>query len=207
MRHPNLAPFISKFLIQKLALERPSPAYVQRVATVFRDSRGDLKRTVKAVLLDEEFTTNIRGEYKEPIEHFVGAARALEAKSDGASFIDWTAFTKQLLYYPPSVFSFYPPGQKRQLVNTATVTYRDRGADQLAASWWSTQYDAAKLIQANRLTTPAQVVDFLAERLLQAPLDPAVRTRIIAYMENRVSQTKFKGAVWLVMTSPDFQRN
>src|SRR5262249_10783282 len=106
MKHPNLPPFVSKYLIQKLATERPSPAYVERVATVFRDSKGDLKRTIRAILLDPEFTASLRAEYKEPIEHFVGPARALEARSDGASFIDWTYLTKQLLYYPPSVFSF-----------------------------------------------------------------------------------------------------
>jgi uncharacterized protein (DUF1800 family) len=207
MKHPNLPPFISKYLIQKLATERPSPAYVERVATVFRDSKGDLRRTVRAILLDAEFTASLRAEYKEPIEHFVGPARALEARSDGASFIDWTYLTKQLLYYPPSVFSFYPPGQKRQLVTTATVTYRDRGADELAASWWSTKYDPKLLIRKYRLTTPEQTVDFLADRLLVAPLEPDVRQRVVDYMGGHVDEWKFKGAVWLIMISPDFQRN
>ena len=35
MRNPNVAPFISKILIQKLATENPSAGYVERVATVF----------------------------------------------------------------------------------------------------------------------------------------------------------------------------
>jgi uncharacterized protein (DUF1800 family) len=208
MQHPNLAPFISKYLIQKLATERPSPPYVERVATVFRSSRGDLKKTVRAILLDPEFSSpaNLRAGYKEPIEHFVGAARALGATTDGAAFIEWTYLTKQLLYYPPSVFSFYPPGQKRQLINTATVTYRDRGADELSAAWWSVKWDARALIDKYRLTTPELAVDWLADTLLAGPLQPEVRQRIIDYFEGGVSQWKFRGAVWLVMTSPDYQR-
>ncbi|HVQ28705.1 MAG TPA: DUF1800 domain-containing protein [Vicinamibacteria bacterium] len=208
MQHPNLAPFISKYLIQKLATERPSPAYVERVATVFKERKGDLRRTVRAILLDPEFSSdaNLRAGYKEPIEHFVGAARALSATTDGAAFIEWTALTKQLLYYPPSVFSFYPPGQKRQLVNTATVTYRDRGADQLAAAWWSIKWDANALIKKNKITTPEMAVDWLSDALLVGPLQPEVRQRIVDYMGGGVNQWKFRGAVWLIMASPDFQR-
>jgi uncharacterized protein (DUF1800 family) len=208
MQHPNMAPFISKYLIQKLATERPSPAYVGRVATVFRATDGDLKKTVRAILFDPEFgaDANLRAGYKEPIEHFVGAARALGATADGAAFIEWTFLTKQLLYYPPSVFSFYPPGQKRQLVNTATVTYRDRGADGLAAAWWSIKWDADALIQKNRLSSPEVAVDFLADTLLVGPLQEEVRQRIIDYFEGNVNRWKVRGAVWLIMTSPDFQR-
>jgi uncharacterized protein (DUF1800 family) len=208
MNHPNLAPFISKFLVQKLATERPSPAYVQRVATVFRDTRGNLARTVRAIFLDPEFAApeSLRSGYKEPIEHFVGAARALSARSDGASFIEWTYLTRQLVYYPPSIFSFYPPGQRRQLVNTATVTYRDKGADELSAAWWSTKWDAAALIKKHRLSTPAQAVDFLSDALLAAPLQPDVRQRAVDYFEGNLNSWKFRGAAWLIMTSPDYQR-
>jgi uncharacterized protein (DUF1800 family) len=208
MLHPNLAPFISKYLIQKLATEKPSPAYVQRVAEVFKKYKGDLKKTVRAILLDSEFfaEANLRAGYKEPIEHFVGAARALGATTDGAAFIEWTYLTKQLLYYPPSVFSFYPPGQKRQLVNTATVTYRDRGADELAAAWWSIRWDADALIRRHRLITPELALSWLEDALLVGPLQPDVRQRILDYFEGGVNKWKFKGAVWLIMASPDYQR-
>jgi len=208
MNHPNMAPFISLFFDQKLATERPSPAYVQRVATVFRSTKGNIARTVRAILLDPEFAApeNLRAGYKEPIEHFVGAARALSATSDGASFIEWTYLTRQLIYYPPSIFSFYPPGQRRQLVNTATVTYRDKGADELAAAWWSTKWDAASLIKKNKLTTPDQAVDWLAGALLSGPLQPEVRERVLDYFEGNLSTWKFRGAAWLIMTTPDYQR-
>ena len=58
--HPNVAPFISKQLIQRLVTSNPSPAYVKRVALVFNDDgssqhvRGNLQAVVKAILLDQE---------------------------------------------------------------------------------------------------------------------------------------------------------
>ncbi|MCF6299084.1 MAG: DUF1800 domain-containing protein, partial [Thiomicrorhabdus sp.] len=56
-KHPNVAPFISKQLIQRLVTSNPIPAYVERVARVFNDNgngiKGDLKAVVTAILLDE----------------------------------------------------------------------------------------------------------------------------------------------------------
>jgi uncharacterized protein (DUF1800 family) len=36
--HPNVAPFLSRLLIQHLVTSNPSPAYVQRIAGVLPDS-------------------------------------------------------------------------------------------------------------------------------------------------------------------------
>jgi len=55
-KHPNIAPFISKQLIQRLVTSNPTPAYVARVANVFNDNgngvKGDMKAVIKAILLD-----------------------------------------------------------------------------------------------------------------------------------------------------------
>lgn len=65
--HPNVGPFISKQLIQRLVTSNPSPAYVQRVATVFNNNgssvRGDLKAVVQAILLDPEARS---GQWRSP---------------------------------------------------------------------------------------------------------------------------------------------
>ena len=52
MNHPNAAPFVSRQLIQHLVTGQPDPAYVARVATVFRSSNGDMRHVVRAILLD-----------------------------------------------------------------------------------------------------------------------------------------------------------
>lgn len=52
--HPNVAPFLSRQLIQKLTTSNPTGAYVQRVATVFTGSNGNLGQVVRAILLDPE---------------------------------------------------------------------------------------------------------------------------------------------------------
>jgi uncharacterized protein (DUF1800 family) len=56
--HPNVPPFISHLLIQRLVKSNPSPAYIQRISTVFENNgvgvRGDLTAVVRAILLDPE---------------------------------------------------------------------------------------------------------------------------------------------------------
>jgi uncharacterized protein (DUF1800 family) len=209
MAQPSVAPYISKYLIQKLATETPTPEYVSRVATVFQTTKGSLHDTIKALVLDPEFVSPavVRTQYRTPIEHFVGMARALGATTKGDALTYWTFYTDHMVYYPPSVFSFYPPGGKSSLVNSANLTYRDRFADDFVAWHTDTGFDAAKIMKVNKITTPEEMVDYLGTNLLAAPMADDVRTAILGYINGRVDDTRFRGAAWLVISSPDFQRN
>ena len=125
MKHPNLAPFVGKRLIQALVRSNPSPAYVARVAAAFEAGRfrsglqrfgkgvkGDLAATVAAVLLDAEARAadGNGGFLREPSLLFTGALRALGGYTDGSPLNWWWGETlRQHVFNPPSVFNFYPP--------------------------------------------------------------------------------------------------
>ena len=87
-RHPNVAPFVSKLLIQQLVTSNPTPAYVRRIADVFSDEagggidRGNLAKVVRAILLDPEARGNNKtdpdyGHLKEPVIYVTNVLRAL----------------------------------------------------------------------------------------------------------------------------------
>ena len=88
--HPNVGPFISKELIQRLVTSNPSPAYVSRVATVFNNNgssvRGDLKAVVQAILLDPEArygqwsSMDTFGKLREPLLTLTHFWRGMDAK-------------------------------------------------------------------------------------------------------------------------------
>nr|MBA2501529.1 DUF1800 family protein [Pyrinomonadaceae bacterium] len=116
--HPNVAPFISKQLIQHLVTSNPSPAYVGRVAAVFNDNgagvRGDLKAGVRAILLDAEARGDAKtdaayGRLREPVQFVLNVLRSLNATSDGYGLLDQTRGMGQNIFNSPSVFNFYPP--------------------------------------------------------------------------------------------------
>jgi uncharacterized protein (DUF1800 family) len=123
--HPNVAPFISRQLIQRLVTSNPSPAYVQRVATRFLDDgagvKGNMKAVLKAILLDDEARSSTSlsapgfGKLREPVLRFVGWARAYGATSpsDAWAVGDTSDPSTRLGQSPlrsPTVFNFFRPG-------------------------------------------------------------------------------------------------
>ena len=121
--HPNVAPFVSRFLIQHLVTSDPTPAYVERVATVFdanRTSPTQLKEVVKAILLDPEARGNVKtdpnyGKLREPVQLATNLMRQFKVQSaDGLEQSDGyiaplTASMAQNVFYSPTVFNFYSP--------------------------------------------------------------------------------------------------
>ena len=85
--HPNVAPFISRQLIQRFVSSSPSSAYIQRVAQKFNDNgfgeRGDLSAVIKQVLLDPEARnapTANSGKPREPMLKLTALWRAWDAQ-------------------------------------------------------------------------------------------------------------------------------
>jgi len=116
--HPNVGPFVGKQLIQKLVTGDPTPQYVSRVATVFNNNgsgvRGDMRAVINAILTDPEARGAVKldpgyGKLREPVLFMTGAARALAATSDGVYFAQQSGQLGQQLFYPASVFNYYPP--------------------------------------------------------------------------------------------------
>jgi len=125
--HPNVGPFISKQLIQRLVTSNPSPAYVQRVAEKFNNDgagrRGNLEAVVKAILLDAEARNSASGtaaasagKLKEPLLRLTQFWRAYEATSRSgrlgvaANFSGGVgAVFGQAQGSSPSVFNFFSP--------------------------------------------------------------------------------------------------
>ena len=116
--HPNIAPFISKQLIQHLVKSNPSPAYVQRVASAFTSSNGDMKTVITAILLDQEARANdaggndqaADGHLQEPALMLPGLVRAFGGQMTPANYYTSNmADMGQDIYNPPSVFNYYSP--------------------------------------------------------------------------------------------------
>jgi uncharacterized protein (DUF1800 family) len=130
--HPNVGPFISKQLIQKLVTSNPSPDYVRRVAEVFNDDgsgvRGNLKAVIKAILLDREAreltNRSTAGKIKEPLLRLTQLWRMYAEEIPAGKFIygipGGPVFTLgQSPGQSPSVFNFFspfyaPPGEIAQ---------------------------------------------------------------------------------------------
>jgi uncharacterized protein (DUF1800 family) len=123
--HDNTGPFFARQMIQRLVTSNPTPAYVQRVATVFGNNgsgvRGDLKAVWTAILTDEEARAmptagdTLFGKMREPVLRFVQWARVAEVTSDNGEYeigdlSDPDSMLGQSPLRSPSVFNFFRPG-------------------------------------------------------------------------------------------------
>jgi len=127
--HPNTAPFFCKQLIQRLVSSNPSPEYIDRVATRFTATGGNIKETVKAILMDDEARGPItllapeHGKLREPVLRLTAILRAFQFEAPsmtpstpktayvtpGSTSDPATSFGQTPLY-SPSVFNFFRPG-------------------------------------------------------------------------------------------------
>jgi hypothetical protein len=109
--HPNVGPFISKQLIQKLVTSNPSPGYVRRVAEKFNNDgsgvRGNLAAVIKAVLMDREArelsSSQTAGKAKEPLLRVTQLWRTYEAAAPNGTI------TTSPFCCPPGGGGFNPP--------------------------------------------------------------------------------------------------
>ncbi|MFZ6773668.1 DUF1800 family protein [Undibacterium sp. SXout7W] len=123
--HPNVAPFISKQLIQRLVTSNPSPQYVSRVAAAFINNgqgvRGDMKAVVTAILMDSEARSDNTiqsagsGKLREPVIRLANWMRAFNVQSTSGRFLmtstdDPLTALGQTQMRSPTVFNFYRPG-------------------------------------------------------------------------------------------------
>jgi len=122
--HPNTAPFISRKLIQHLVTSNPSPEYIKRVVTVWRESSGNLGKVITAILLDAEarnqsgHVSTVPSKLKEPIVRVVSLIKLLNCGNTlGKQATDfpglqwWHPYLDEELNQEPlgakSVFNFF----------------------------------------------------------------------------------------------------
>jgi len=132
--HPNTPPMVARQLILRFVSSNPSPAYIARVADKFVNNgsgvRGDLKATLKAVLMDTEARQPFAGQFgkpREPLLRMVAVWRNFGYVSGGntcrnnnnssvgnGNIACWgTASPQNSFFQRPlgasSVFNFYEP--------------------------------------------------------------------------------------------------
>lgn len=120
--HPNTGPFISIRLIQNFVKSNPTPAYVNRVATVFNNNgkgeRGDLQAVIRAILVDPEardcswIDHPQSGKLAQPIERTTRLLTAFKVYEDPDTLYFRDVYETQLgqtFLNAPTVFNFFSP--------------------------------------------------------------------------------------------------
>jgi uncharacterized protein (DUF1800 family) len=83
-RHPSTAHFIARKLCQRFVSDSPPPALVERAASRFRATDGDIRQVLWTILTSPEFFSRsaYHSKVKSPFEVVVSALRAIDATPD-----------------------------------------------------------------------------------------------------------------------------
>jgi uncharacterized protein (DUF1800 family) len=83
-RHPATAKFIATKLARRFISDNPPQSVIDRAASVFLKTDGDIRETLKSIITSNEFFAQnaYRSKVKSPFEVVVSAMRALNASPD-----------------------------------------------------------------------------------------------------------------------------
>jgi uncharacterized protein (DUF1800 family) len=231
--HPNLSPFVSKQLIEKLVTSNPSPEYVSRVASAFSNGkfqtyglgkRGDLQATVAAILLDPEARRGdssssvvaTDGKLREPVVMMTGVARMFGATTDGTGFTGWGGNMGQSLFNSGSVFNFFPPqnlivgttlnGPEFAIFNTNTALARANFVNSIVNGTISsgTKVDFTPVINAG---TSDAMVEWLNTYLLHGTMSSQMKQSVLTAVTaaGTTPKNQARMALYLVISSSQYQ--
>jgi len=228
--HPNVPPFVALRLIQHLVTGSPSPAYVQRVADVFKNNgsgvRGDMKAVITAVLMDPEArrgddsSTAVAtdGHLQEPILYMTGLLRAFNATTDGANLAGQGGNMGQTALFSPSVFNFFSPffvekGQTEpefQLLTTATALARANWVNSFAFGSLGSTTTIDFSVYGSQAATPNTLLGNLNTLLMHGTLSADMQNDIVTAMQavpagSTQGLTQARTAIYLIASSSQYQ--
>jgi uncharacterized protein (DUF1800 family) len=172
--HANVAPFVSRQLIQRFVTSNPSSAYVERVATVWNSSKGNLGQVIRAVLLDTEARMPTSdpgfGKAREPLVKLATLWRAFgatytpstmgEVRFSFSNSGDLTSSLLQDSQRAPSVFNFFEPDNRLPAANGVQGIFAPEFQILTEASYLSMLNQHDSLVWNNSSTTTnAPVLD------------------------------------------------
>jgi uncharacterized protein (DUF1800 family) len=219
--NPTTWAYESEELLKRLVTESPSPAMIQRISTVWGQTVNDpnqIAKVIAAIAADSEFYAGTYTMIKEPIEFEVDAIRALGGAATNpvsasetrplANAINDTARMAQELWDPPSVFSFYYPGNKEAIVNNAQLLATWSSATDLAGASKTTACTTCSIFLNFTSFATATKTSALAGYLLDALVDggtPQLDALVTNFLNNNPSNVQ--GAVWIILSSPEYGVN
>jgi hypothetical protein len=215
-RHPATARFVVTKLARRFVADDPSAALVERAAAVFRETDGDIRAVVRAIVLSPEFfaPAAYRAKVKTPLEFVAGALRALGAETDGGGPVLRTL----LLMGQPPYAAQAPTGyadRAEAWANPGGLLARLNFVQALAGGRLAgTTVDLGRVAPARG--EPAALADELIDGLLAG--EASVETRAVihdalahpairrATLDDPVTAPDVAKVAALVLGSPEFQR-
>lgn len=188
-QHPSTATFISLKLARRFIADSPDPNVVALGAKAFRQSDGDIKATLSALLHSDAFRLSSGQKMKRPFEMIVSALRAVQAETDGNKPI-----AAALREMGQPLFAWASPNGYPDVAAAWT------GSSALLARWNFGFALGANGHKGTRVAlSPALTLNDLAARLLGAALPSSIQQTMQPFAKD------LPALMGLLLASPQFQ--
>jgi uncharacterized protein (DUF1800 family) len=181
-KHPSTAKFIATKLARRFVMDNPSPALVERIASAYTKSDGDIRTTLRAVFASPEFNApeNYRAKIKTPFELAISAVRTLGGETTGAPALhQWIARMGEPLYQYQAPTGY--PDTAEHWVNTGALLERMNFALALVGNRINgTRVNLARFNGATgELVDKSRMVDQFAEAILHGDVSPKTKAALL----------------------------
>ena len=215
-------------MIEHLVTSNPSPAYVQRIANVFRNDgqgvTGNLKAVIAAILTDSEAraaddpalpSAPSYGHMREPILFMANILRGLNASTSIAAVSNDASEMSENLFNSASVFSYFSPqsrtefgllGPEFQIYSTQTAADRVNIVDSIlygaAGKAFKINLTPFVDLAGNTSTLLSYISAVFLHGSMPSALEEAASTAVNAAA---TPAAKAQAALYVVLTSSQYQ--
>lgn len=218
-QNPQTAIYESRELLLRFASENPSPQYISDIAAVWTanlKAPDQIARVITAIINHPEFNKSYRSMQKQPVEVVIGALRVLAGSlqkagnnGPGGSLPYWLSTLSQEPYTPPSVFSFYTPGNLEAIINSRTILNRSGVTASLTSGTAAnndTTLDLSGLLTRIGSTKGSVISAYLLDALVDGG-STGLQSTITTYIGGKPTPQRVQGALWLLLNSPEYGVN
>ncbi len=189
VHQPATAKFVATKLVRHFVSDNPPPALVDRVASAFTKSKGDIRETLRAIFFSPEFNSPeaYRAKVKRPFELAISAIRTLGGETNGGPGVhQWIARMGEPLYgfQTPNGYS----DSAKSWVNTGGLLERLNFGLTLASNRIpGTRVDLKRFLDTNDASDKAQMMDRFLNLIVAGDMSAKTKATLLKQVNDQTA--------------------
>ncbi|MBS0261792.1 MAG: DUF1800 domain-containing protein [Planctomycetes bacterium] len=207
LAQPACPRFLAKKLLRAFVVPEPTSEMITAVAARIREHDYALVPVLRELFSSELFfSAAARGALiKSPLDLVLGAFRTLECQPRLQSVIPVLAALGQDVLEPPTVKGW--DGGRLWISSTSMLQRANFVAELATGSRFAALANPEQVVSTRELPSPAAIVRYYADLLLNRDLEPEVAARLVDFFQQSQGsrEQRLRGILQLIMTMPEFQ--